>query len=221
MFCENCGNPLNENAKFCGKCGAVNSDSNWIKVPTPEKPQGKQSSWSIFSFSKEELKVAAVTAGLALGGIGLLVLGAQCYDLYFVDAPEESLEQTVTTEAVETSPYRDGYLYISKDEFYNVDTGICISVRDVSSLNVEAFKDTLNGATFYPDSPLFFSDDTPHKWHAVYDDDGVMTDIGLSNIEYEVVYRFRIIGTYAYSGGHCELEAIIQPHADGTYTYWF
>lgn len=48
MFCKNCGNNLDDNAKFCGKCGTtVNSEASGSAVPpTPVTPDSSGSTAS-------------------------------------------------------------------------------------------------------------------------------------------------------------------------------
>lgn len=38
MFCPNCGNPINEHARFCASCGAVQRWGDFVPPPAPTVP---------------------------------------------------------------------------------------------------------------------------------------------------------------------------------------
>ncbi len=67
MFCNNCGNPLPDDAKFCTKCGAELSEENEVQAPSTEYvvPRG-------FS-SKRNIIIIVIAALMAIATITTIV----------------------------------------------------------------------------------------------------------------------------------------------------
>ena len=61
-FCKNCGNKLNENAKFCPKCGAKTTLSeNNAEVSSSQSVNGQEDDKSNSSCVMKTLKIAGYT----------------------------------------------------------------------------------------------------------------------------------------------------------------
>lgn len=67
MYCENCGNQMSDNAKFCSKCGAKTSDSTYESVNEPFKSQTQKKHKNLI------LPIIIITSVLILS-VALLIL---------------------------------------------------------------------------------------------------------------------------------------------------
>ena len=78
MFCPNCGNPINEHARFCASCGAAQGLGDFVRPPAavsaparprPQKPlKGRIMDYML-------IPVAIILILMGIGAMGLSVIG--------------------------------------------------------------------------------------------------------------------------------------------------
>lgn len=208
MFCDKCGNPLYDGAKFCGKCGAsvLGTAAAAPTAATPKRSSGK---------------TAAIIIGIVLGALVLIALVVFLLFSWltgsrsFLSSREEAYSYTVDMDAPEYDPEAyEGPVPESNPyyECYNADTGYVLpesdrryySRSDISTMSLEqldiAYYEIAarHGATFQdPDVQEYFN----HMDWYTPGSNVQLSDIEITNQEMLRANRALLDGTL-YSAGN-------------------
>ncbi len=154
MFCNKCGNKLDNNSKFCNKCGAPN---NYIPIYQPDNINSL-----LYPQKKSKLKLLFI--GFGVGSIGVIIIlliviftGSSSY--YFSETENTPDVPTDITNSNTNSPSKYKTVIIT-DNIYDG-----VSIKGVSDANALISKDSTDQKSSCPKEILNVENEIIKKYN--------------------------------------------------------
>ncbi|MGN0631736.1 MAG: zinc-ribbon domain-containing protein [Ruminococcus sp.] len=185
MFCKNCGNEIEDGAKFCGKCGADFSDANFTIHESSYANTETQSDNTVNKKTKEKTRIISyiIAIAIVIGIICLLVTGAKwaCSTIGSVfNKDNERGRQDTDTIGADTLTRT---IEITDIKFNSSTCKISFEIKNVSEKDIAYIDfDTYlydrmgNKVTYYYDDyallsytgPLYHGEETTASWEFLF-----------------------------------------------------
>ena len=190
MRCPNCGSPLREDAKFCGKCGHQirqvqprRNPSDNVNVPKrqtaqPQNRSGKYSAAQATHKTKKKENGGVWVVGLLIA----LIVALLCVIMFVirpmlksaketVETPKHSVQEYNTTDDKKEDKDDSGFFGLggSKQIIYVVDGKSTYYPSDEGLSNVQTYEFSEDGF------PLVYH--SASTWYYAYDDEGITDEM--------------------------------------------